>query len=622
MAIGNEHNGSGYGWGVGQVWNGKDLGYTVRPTPAEVDASLIGVSCMSSTLCVAVGVTVNGMRTVPLAATWDGHSWSDVAPPLPSGVNGGALQGVSCATLSDCTAVGNFEAANGLNALIERWNGSNWTIEDSPQPTGSSGTSLTAVTCSPGGLCRAVGFNYASSAVQTLIEARNGANWTVQASPNPPTGSNLADLTSVSCRSATACVATGSADTTPFSERWNGTSWSLQPVSAFDGWLTGVACPRARSCVAVGESVDKWEQSRPAAEAWDGSSWTAQSAPTPQVVAVAMLVSDSCVSANLCTATGYYSTGYGGPMWPLAERWNGMRWSMQPTIRPPGDDGILNGVSCASSMQCMTVGVYAQGPAPTRPLSALWDGSRWHAEKTAALPTGAKATTLEAVSCADPQDCMAVGYYTDSAGRKRALAERWDGSQWTDAHGSSATTETVLNSVSCPSADTCTAVGYSISQIGERLNLAESWDGKSWRIVVIRPTNQNTDLVGVSCPSSAFCTAAGNLVGRSNYKETLTEDWDGASWTDAGSGSGSLSAVSCATSAACTAVGLVDGGGETGYALVWNGTSWTTTPTLNLPARAQATYTAISCTSATQCNAVGTMFDDNYDLIPFAENSP
>jgi hypothetical protein len=78
----------------------------------------------------------------------------------------------------------------------------------------------------------------------------NGTSWSQPVSIDPNTGS----LPSVSCPSATFCVAVDDFD----AFTWNGTSWS-QPVSIDLGgnaYLNSVSCASATFCVAVDESGD------------------------------------------------------------------------------------------------------------------------------------------------------------------------------------------------------------------------------------------------------------------------------------------------------------------------------------------------------------------------------
>jgi hypothetical protein len=143
---------------------------------------------------------------VLLAERWDGSTWTIQTTPTPFGYESGCLNGVSCTSATACTAVGSDFNDHGdstydTETLAERWNGSNWTVQPSADPSGATNSSLSSVSCTAA-VCSAVG----SSNGATLAESWDGNTWTLQATPNPSGGGNLSG---VSCTSAAACMATG-----------------------------------------------------------------------------------------------------------------------------------------------------------------------------------------------------------------------------------------------------------------------------------------------------------------------------------------------------------------------------------------------------------------------------
>jgi hypothetical protein len=74
------------------------------------------------------------------------------------------LQSVSCASPTDCTAVGSCTAVAHYNnragrelTLVERWDGTSWSIQRTPNPVRASKSSLTGVSCASPTVCTAVG---------------------------------------------------------------------------------------------------------------------------------------------------------------------------------------------------------------------------------------------------------------------------------------------------------------------------------------------------------------------------------------------------------------------------------------------------------------------------------
>ena len=146
--------------------------------------------------------------------------------------------------------------------LIERWNGTSWSIVGNPKPTYATDTGLLGVSCVSAINCTAVGryFLGESSPSKTLVERWNGTGWRIVGSANRYPYLNA--LTAVSCASATSCFAVGSSiasQTTPSTtlvEHWNGTGFSIvaspNPAGSTRNVLSGISCASAASCVAVG----------------------------------------------------------------------------------------------------------------------------------------------------------------------------------------------------------------------------------------------------------------------------------------------------------------------------------------------------------------------------------
>ena len=68
---------------------------------------------------------------VTLAEQWNGSDWSIVTTPNPS-PSVDNLSAVACTGASDCWAVGFASAGLLVNTLAEHWNGSTWSIVTTP----------------------------------------------------------------------------------------------------------------------------------------------------------------------------------------------------------------------------------------------------------------------------------------------------------------------------------------------------------------------------------------------------------------------------------------------------------------------------------------------------------
>ena len=174
-------------------------------------------------MCFAVGTFSTASAVQTLVERWNGKSWTIVPSPNSSGGKYSQLAGVSCASTTSCFAVGTFRDVSGpRKTLIERWNGTSWTLVAHPKLTGGH-RYLFGVSCASTTSCFAVGTHSVTGggelscepeldcSASTLIEQWNGKKWAVVASPNGSFPAFQSTLAGVSCVSATACVAVGTA---------------------------------------------------------------------------------------------------------------------------------------------------------------------------------------------------------------------------------------------------------------------------------------------------------------------------------------------------------------------------------------------------------------------------
>ena len=332
-----------------------------------------------------------------------------------------------------------------------------WRVQAVPAPANSV-AELLGVSCPATGACTAVGFsiNTSTGAQSTLAESWTLGHWAIQSTPNPG-GSGLNELTAISCLSATDCTAFGlytssTALEHTLVEHWDGTSWSVvpspNPAGSTVAELDAGSCASPTSCTATG-LYDVKTGELPLAEHWDGTSWTIQTVPLPAGAIAAGLDGVSCLSALDCTAVGAAKIpGLPANTQPLAERWNGTRWTVQTTVTPAGAyNPNFRGVSCTSASRCTAVGGYLANGSTETSLVERWDGTAWTVQTDAAI------TELVGVSCTSNESCTAVG----------GGAEHWNGTSWTlqplpVPHNT--TGPVTVSGISCRSATTCTAAGF------------------------------------------------------------------------------------------------------------------------------------------------------------------
>jgi len=327
--------------------------------PGGISSGLSKVSCSAATACAAIGdVSFSDGTTAPVAEIWDGHTWTITNSPGA----GNFLSGVSCTAKTACTAVGDVLSGGTPVPLAEFWDGTNWTPQNAQNPPGATRGFLTDVSCTTATACTAVGFyDDAQGNELPLAERWDGTNWTIQQAQNPP-GTTTAQLTSVSCPAATTCVAVGTFLTPSFTvltEVWDGNNWTIKDTPTPKAVLQGVSCSTPTACTGVGD-VFNGTQTVPLAEHWDGNVWTMQKAANPPGATISELASVSCpaTSATNCTAVGF-QTDANDVTTTVAENWNGASWTVQDSANVLNAQlNDLTGVSCASATTCMSTGFF------------------------------------------------------------------------------------------------------------------------------------------------------------------------------------------------------------------------------------------------------------------------
>ncbi len=267
-------------------------GYGQPGTPADMD--LNGVTCTSTVSCMAVGT--GEIPDPPSRIMGVG-----VIVPITSGVPGGVQQvsgvgqigvpdtiifyGVSCSSATLCVAVGWDTYLNGVAVPITDG------VAGSEVPTPAY--QLNGVSCRPSGGCRAVGSGPLGGGV--LVPLKNG---TIVNGGGGVTG--VSDLSGVACRVTSGCLGVGGVSVVvPMTKSNPGTGI---PVSGASG-LSAVACNGTTYCLAVGSNSSnegamvRIDAARPGiARAVPGSSG---------------LNGVACPSLDLCVAVGQDASNEG-----------------------------------------------------------------------------------------------------------------------------------------------------------------------------------------------------------------------------------------------------------------------------------------------------------------------
>src|SRR5579872_2790704 len=309
-------------------WNGTDWSVVPSPNPDTQGRcgagysgnALTGVSAASANDVWAVG-SICGWEPQTLAEHWTGTKWAVVSTPNESGAQNSMLAGVAAVSSNDVWAVGNFQQGGGVyqwNTLIEHWDGTQWTIVNSPNVTGADRNILNAVAAVSSTDIWAVGYSETNITDVPLIEHYDGQSWSIVASVYPPP-SAFNQLYAVAAISSDDVWAVGYENENSsgvyggaLTEHWDGTSWSLVDGpflgSAID--LFGIAAVSSDDVWAVGDASNGalGFDDHPITEHWDGTKWSSVSTPDPGQAAELL----SATTANgTVWAIGAYSATAG-----------------------------------------------------------------------------------------------------------------------------------------------------------------------------------------------------------------------------------------------------------------------------------------------------------------------
>lgn len=269
---------------------------------------------------------------------------------------------------------------------------------------GASATTPTvflSVSCSSFNNCVAVGLSAEEvepkvSREQPIVAVESAGRWgsisTVALPSGASTSPEAADqLNSVSCRSASSCVAVGQ-----YRNGEGGTDAIVVPIALSGATATvGAASSVALPAGAAGASTQN-----------------------------AALRAVSCAAGG-CTAVGYYLSESTGTQ-PMIATPSGGEWNATGVSSSPPPGGMLEAISCPSSGPCEAVGDYREASSEdVYPWAVQVTNGTAGTAQPVSLPSDFKPTTalgsalfgltedgLDAVSCPSTGVCTAAGSYT------------------------------------------------------------------------------------------------------------------------------------------------------------------------------------------------------------------
>ena len=355
---------------------------------------------------------------------------------MPSGVTQ-----MVCPAANNCWALGYSLNSRGTyyGGRFLRYHQASLTDEVPPAPPGataSSGIGLVSISCSSASFCVAVGYFYPSGVTEDrpVLEMFANGVWSLKPVPLPrySNPANGAELDSVSCTPGNHCVAVGSYNTDQ-----NGESQALiLTVSAHH--VSEIRAPLPPQAIAWGRQT-------------------------------AQLLSVSCTRSDRCVAVGGF-TNKGGVQRVLVVAKTHARWTVRPVAnRGAGAGGTLTSVSCRSNGHCAAVGdihqctgcFYSSGVVAAGSVRGDWTS---HSLPLPSQFGSGDMMYVGGIMCPSAGPCVGDLSYGGSGTDKLAFLNYTNG-HWRDIPGPPYPTVTGFDYIapatppSCPSPNWCVAVG-------------------------------------------------------------------------------------------------------------------------------------------------------------------
>ncbi len=332
-----------------------------------------------------------------------------------------------------------------------------FSVVSTPSPN-TAGDTLNAVATIDANNVWAVGYkgsNFPTNGTATLVERFNGTTWSVVPSPNPghatstcPANETANVLNAVAGTSANDVWAVGYffnctslIELEPLILHWDGTRWhvSLASILSTQGSnaLNGVVALSPTNVYAVGYQVNPVNSGViTLVEHWDGTKWTVMQTPNANQNGN-LLNAVTAVSPTDIWAVGSLVDQTNTSNLTLIEHFDGVQWSIIPSPNPRNgflDQNILSSVVAVSSTSVTAVGFVLDAAVPSAiTLIEHWDGATWKVVNSPNVSTSSgDANHLNAIAMLSPTDMYAVGWFEDAAtnGQHTTLIEHFDGSRW------------------------------------------------------------------------------------------------------------------------------------------------------------------------------------------------
>jgi hypothetical protein len=362
----------------------------------------------------AVAALAAGMPTTAAAASAaaSGGGWSAprVLPGPPDFAGGVSFIALSCASGSDCTAVGSYQVRSGryrLLAVTERRGVWGKALSIAAPIANVNLGSNPVLSCASAGNCAAGDYYWTRSQRGAFVVSEKNGVWgkahKVRSAP-----------TAISCPAPGGCTATlnGGYLLTERRGAW-GKAFPVPGLAALvQGQSVGfgvISCPSPGNCTAAGYYYDPAVNPRSFVITKRNGIWGRAHLVRSRQGAGLVIAALSCPSAGNCVAGGYAYTPAGGQAaWAVNQRHGA--WGTAAFL--PGTLKLGTGIGqldCPAVGACSAAGVFEAGLAGVQPFVSTEQNGTWHNAQTITGVAPGPYPSLHSLSCRAAGNCVLAG---------------------------------------------------------------------------------------------------------------------------------------------------------------------------------------------------------------------
>lgn len=426
--------------------------------------------------------------------------------------------------------------------------------------------------------------------------------------------------------------------------------------------VTSVSCATASVCVAGGWYKDGSGYVKPFVAGETDGVW-GHAVEVPGIEALndgdSEVTSVSCAAEDGCGAGGFYADRPGHYQAFVVDQTDGV-WGDAVEVSAKPDlifrGGVVTSVSCAAPGACVAGGSYTSRPRHNQAFAIVETDGHWgHAIRVRGmiLLNRGHDARVNSVSCLVAGDCVLGGHYTNRSGNYEAFVGKLKDSHWRRAvevpgtaalnRGQDARAGAEVNSVSCAGVGACASGGYYVGESGHLKAFVLTEAHGRWARAITMPGTESLNsgdvsVNSVSCAAGGACAAGGFLTRRNSVAQqafvvSLNHGhWDrvvevpGLAALNV-AGAAEVTSISCAAPGACVAGGRYQDGSGHYQAFVVSESNGHWGSAVQVPGIAglnngDSQVNAISCAAGGPCVAGGTYQDGSGSYQAFVGTGP